>query len=568
MKISSYIRGMKTKGNVLIVLILVISAVVRFYYAQNIIVINADEGNYLYDAYLISKGLTPFKDFLTRSPAFVYMLSFFVGALGNTLIAGRLLSIIAALTTTYFIFKIGTELYKPNIGLLASLIYAIAPFSVFWHSSVITEPVQVMWVTLAMYSLVKGLKDDDKKYYILNGLFISIAFLTRRSAAVFLLAEPILLLYLCRGDIKKVFSKVALIFIGVFTVLLPIVSYLVIKGFQVTNVIKIPGFSGLIRLFYPDQSIADMLYILFFTSSESLYLIFPIFIIFLYLFKRHILRNRLNYLHKPIWLGAGLLTLSMATYMFFSIPGLKPFITAFPVFISIFILLSFAMFFLSVVLSDSLKGFYQNEKHSFSNIFLVFWFASIMLFYVFYYKWHIHYFTELLPSASLISAVLIYSLFEQRIPWRKIFIILIIISMLLPHTQYILIGSHGMPISTAHKVSAYISEHVPENEEIFTATIFAYLSGRPLMLNLSHPSLYSYSSNPGCYPSINEVMEYMDSKEIRYVILDNYTKYCYFPKNPEFKKYIQSHYILEDEIEGVEIYVRDIEIMEKREESK
>ena len=145
----------------LLPLILLAGFVIRLYYAYYSQV-EADEAYYLYDAYLHSNGLIPFVDYTTRAPVLLYILSGFITIFGSNILVGRSLSLISSMITLYLTYKIGTKFYGHRVGILASF---ISPFIIWWGRPIITEPIQLMFVTAAMYMLALGIESQKKRYY-------------------------------------------------------------------------------------------------------------------------------------------------------------------------------------------------------------------------------------------------------------------------------------------------------------------------------------------------------------------------------------------------------------------
>src|SRR3989344_9546366 len=76
--------------------------------------IDVDEGNYLYDAKLLSDGAKPFEDFYMKEVFYTSLLAGAGKAFGFTLFLGRLLSAVFSIITIIFIYKIGKELNNPK----------------------------------------------------------------------------------------------------------------------------------------------------------------------------------------------------------------------------------------------------------------------------------------------------------------------------------------------------------------------------------------------------------------------------------------------------------------------
>lgn len=198
-------------------------------------IVAPDESLYTYDSYLILKGDTPFIDYSTRAPVLLYMLVPFIKVFGTSIFASRLLSFTASIITILFVYKIGESLYNRNIGILASLVFIFSPCIAYWGCEIITEPTQVMFVTIAMYSLILGFKTNKYKYFLLNGIFLLLAILVRRTAAIFIISELFFIAllgfaYNCY-TIKESFKKIVVVFSGLLLPCIPGLIYLMHAGY-------------------------------------------------------------------------------------------------------------------------------------------------------------------------------------------------------------------------------------------------------------------------------------------------------------------------------------------------
>jgi len=128
------IESEKEIKNIYYILILIavtiIGFVIRFIGAK-IGSINLDEGIHLYDASLLTKGLMPFRDYYTREPYYITLISFFVKTLGTNLLSTRLISVISATLTIPIIYLIGKEIFSKKIGLYSAAIFALSPSIIY-----------------------------------------------------------------------------------------------------------------------------------------------------------------------------------------------------------------------------------------------------------------------------------------------------------------------------------------------------------------------------------------------------------------------------------------------------
>ena len=150
----------------------------------------------LYDAYLVTEGEVPFKDYHTRSPVFIVLISIFVKLFGPGYYSGRLLSVFASTISIYLLYKIGKELYQKEVGVISAFLFAFSPFTLKWGVTVETEVVQLPFVLLAIIFFIRALENKSMRFYFISGIVLGFAVLIRRSSLSVVLGEGIIILYL------------------------------------------------------------------------------------------------------------------------------------------------------------------------------------------------------------------------------------------------------------------------------------------------------------------------------------------------------------------------------------
>ncbi|MEM3382184.1 MAG: glycosyltransferase family 39 protein [Candidatus Bathyarchaeia archaeon] len=132
-----------------------------------------DESHYLYVAWQMSEGSTPYRDFYFAEPPilpFIYMTLF--KSFGVNVLVPRLLTAIVSFSVVLQIFWIGTRLWNVKAGMLAALILTFDP-NFFLYSRTIDLEIYVAILDF----LVIGYFLIHEKLSNLNLLFISV-FLT------------------------------------------------------------------------------------------------------------------------------------------------------------------------------------------------------------------------------------------------------------------------------------------------------------------------------------------------------------------------------------------------------
>ncbi len=220
-----------------------------------VLTVHGDEGMYLYDASLILKGQTPHIDYYTRSPMYLYILSAFLFIFGETIFAGRLCSVIASTITSIFIYKIGKELYNEKVGLYSLLFFSFSPFTLMWSVLMITEIIQLTFVTGAFYLFIKAFRNDQSwVWYLICGALLGVTVFIRRTSLIVLLVILLITLVKLHGQtssIMKLLKKgtriVFPLFTGLIIGMLPFFMIMVISkdlNYAISSFFTSAGWGG------------------------------------------------------------------------------------------------------------------------------------------------------------------------------------------------------------------------------------------------------------------------------------------------------------------------------------
>lgn len=552
------------KKTILLILIIVLGSIFRFSMVY-VAWIDRDEGSYLYDSSLLLRGFAPYKDYWTRNPFYLGMLAIFIKLFGHNLLAGRLLSVIANTIAIYFIYRIGEKLFDKNTGILVSFIYAFSPYTAFWNSLVKTQAVQTVFVLVAVFLFLGALEKEKKWMFFLNGLFFGIAFLIRESALLFLLLEAIVLFYVAKSARFFLWSCLGFI--------VPLFSYLYFIKQAGTGIFShtiLNSFIALISAFglnyFLELDVGIVRNFIFF-SKEALYLVIPAFI-FLCLFLKELIKKRYKMVINGFFYFSLLVSFSLSLYWSMTSSFRWLFVEENYTVVLFKVLL---VFIFSALLSTSLYLFRKSEdiflQKRFSCIFCCLWIVILFLPYLLCKRFYVSYFSEILPVLSLITGFIIISLFRQKtIPKSayKVFISSIVCSVLLTQLFYFCGYKLNMYYSVEEnkQIAAYLKENTLPSEEIFTANnMVLFCAERRAVYNISHSNIYSYgeiafSPQKFNYPTVSEIMNYIESRQIRYCLIDSWTEKYFFAPYPHFEEFFYSRYNLEKKIDDVKIYTR------------
>ncbi len=147
-----------------------------------------DEALYAHWARLIAGGIDPMLNTVPvdKPPLFIYTLALFFRLFGVNDIVARMPSLAAHAATLWLVFRLGSELYRPAVGLIAALLLVLSPFAVLFAPTILTDP---LMVALAMASLVAAVRGKS----VWAGVWLSLAVATKQQGIFFL---PLTLVFL------------------------------------------------------------------------------------------------------------------------------------------------------------------------------------------------------------------------------------------------------------------------------------------------------------------------------------------------------------------------------------
>lgn len=556
-------------SHALLILAVVLIAVIARIVAASQQSANLDEGVHLADADLFLRGFFPFRDFMTREPLFLVVNSASLWLFGPTLFGGRMAIALFSGATTFMVYLIGKELYGRHVGLVSGALFGFSAFPIFWGSIVKTEPIGAFFVSATIYFLIPAFRTKNLRIFFIVGACLGLALLSRRTAIVFVPVGMLLLTTFYRNDLRLILKSAASITGGVF------VTFGIPIGYLMSEV----GFRWLWNalgtgegLLAGSQPVSVKLQVLYSAST----ILLPLFLLsFLFIFLQ--LKKKVGTFWAQfvavsllfIYLtavAAGSLSDHFGFGILYPNPGSK---------IYFYLLLTVAA---TVTVSAVTSCDAQSPRHRFSNLLVLGWFGGYAFGYVFYaVRSHlfVDYFSDMMPVMSVMSAVAIVWIYSS---WKKvtsnipnlmkaIAFGVFFAAMLYP---YIAIFSPANPYNktdqaqvpalnrlqrlyspaSIKEVANYLVEHVEDEEVITSDAIFALTAGKRVFHNLNRSLFYIHDSGQarpvnydphGLFPSISELVTYIDENQIEYVVEGLRTRQL-LDRHPQLNNLIKMFY--------------------------
>ena len=184
------------KEHLILILILLIGTALRVFLSREITFIGVDAVSYTrLGKNLIEKGAYIFGEDYNRGiffppgyPLVIGVLNLFINDL---FLSGEIISVISSLVAIFLLYLIGKEIYNEEAGLFAAFSFALYPSLLSTSILVSSEALFICFMALSIYLTFILIKKNSLFYFILLGVSIGMAYLTR-SEGLLLLALPFL----------------------------------------------------------------------------------------------------------------------------------------------------------------------------------------------------------------------------------------------------------------------------------------------------------------------------------------------------------------------------------------
>jgi len=161
-------------------------------------------------------GLTPI---VNRAPAFPVFLAMVYSLFGANPAAARVVQALLISALVPLVYFIGKRGWGPGVGLLASALFAVYPFSIFWGQYLITENLLVVLFVLLAAFLVRPAEAVPWRLLGAGGV-MGLALLTRPTAFPVVVGLFVWLFFSVRG-LRKIALSATLLLLGAVIAMSP-----------------------------------------------------------------------------------------------------------------------------------------------------------------------------------------------------------------------------------------------------------------------------------------------------------------------------------------------------------
>jgi len=179
-------------------------ALVAYLYNLGGWLINDDEGSYLYQAWRISLGEVPYRDFLTpQLPAFLYPGGLLIRLVGPSAVALRTASVMLVMLTAAFLYLTARRLVRAEMALVATVLLLLYPDLYAEGRVYRPEAFQLFFDSVAVYAFLRAHQTGSRRGLVLSGLVFGLAMLSKLFGVLPMAGCGLFLLYrAARRDIS------------------------------------------------------------------------------------------------------------------------------------------------------------------------------------------------------------------------------------------------------------------------------------------------------------------------------------------------------------------------------
>lgn len=135
-------------------------------------------------------------------PLYFYLLHIWMGIVGDSEFALRMLSLLTSIPLVAFLYRLGTSLLSPRAGMWSMVLGIISPFLIFYAQEMRMYSLIMLLTALAAYALWQSKKHSRLHYWIILAVALTLGLYTHYSFFFFLLAANLWMIFMAlRGPL-------------------------------------------------------------------------------------------------------------------------------------------------------------------------------------------------------------------------------------------------------------------------------------------------------------------------------------------------------------------------------
>lgn len=145
-------------------------------------------------------------------------------------VVSRLVTIVCALITSFFLYLIGKRLMGKWMGILSAFFYLFIPYNIYFTRVILMDPMGVAFGVISLWAFLEFTNTNKKLLLLTSGVFFGAAMLMKPYLGFYLL--PIIYLALRKYGLKKFFKNKGIIFWTLIFSILSFVPFLLWRAWE------------------------------------------------------------------------------------------------------------------------------------------------------------------------------------------------------------------------------------------------------------------------------------------------------------------------------------------------
>lgn len=209
----------RIKNYLPLICILVVAAFLRLYKIADYMTFLGDEGRDVLIVYNILHGhltlLGPTASVggFFLGPIYYYFMAPFLWVFNYNPVGPAIMVALIGITTVFLVYKVGSDFFNKQVGLIAASLYAISPLVVAYSRSSWNPNPMPFFSLLTLYILYKALSKNNNKFFLLAGLLLGVTMQLHYLAIFLGVIIAVYILFIRRSFLKAV-KDYLFIFLG------------------------------------------------------------------------------------------------------------------------------------------------------------------------------------------------------------------------------------------------------------------------------------------------------------------------------------------------------------------
>lgn len=187
-----------------------------------------------------------------RAPFYIFYLAGIYKLFGVSLYAVRIFSLLPAIISLVFTYKITKQIFSKQVGYIAAVIHAVYPILYYFEFELLLDSFFLLLMQIAIFYFLRWYDSKSSLHIIISGIFFGIGAITRPTILI-LLPVVLLTILLIKTSLKQKIISLLLLIFSISLIVLPI-TY---RNYKKTQEFVLIASQGGINFYIGNNASAD-----------------------------------------------------------------------------------------------------------------------------------------------------------------------------------------------------------------------------------------------------------------------------------------------------------------------